>query len=203
MFLHYILNEDQESIICRFYKAQVKNPTINDWSVENDLKELGISQSNAEIETLKKDKFAEIVKQAVEERALQFLSSVKLKHAKVLQFVHIKLCMQEYLKPNKVQNINLSKFIFHARTRMLDCKTNFSNGHKNEEINCPLKCQEQDTQKHLLECRKIDPHCTVPCKDVPDYDDLFGVNVDKQMKIASILQERLCKRKKILSKGAN
>ena len=55
----------------------------------------------------------------------------------------------------------------------------------------------------LLECRKIDPHCTVPCKDVPDYDDLFGVNVDKQMKIASILQERLCKRKEILSKGAS
>ena len=80
---------------------------------------------------------------------------------------------------------------------MLDYKTNFSNGHKNEEMSRP------DTQKHLLECRKIDPHCTVPCKDVPDYDDLFGVNVDKQMKIASILQERLCKRKKILSKGAN
>ena len=86
---------------------------------------------------------------------------------------------------------------------MLDCKTNFSNGHKNEEMNCPLKCQDQDTQKQLLECRKNDPHCTVHCKDVPDYDDLFGVNVDKQMKIASILQERLCKRKKILSKGAN
>ena len=34
MFLHYILNEDQESLICRFYKAQVKNPTINDWSLD-------------------------------------------------------------------------------------------------------------------------------------------------------------------------
>ena len=68
MFLHYILNEDQESLICRFYKAQVKNPTINDWSVtvENDLKELGISQLNDEIETLKKENFAEILKQAVE-----------------------------------------------------------------------------------------------------------------------------------------
>ena len=114
MFLHYILNEDQESLICRFYKAQVKNPTLNDWSVtvENDLKELGISQSNEEIKTLKKEKFAEIVKQAVEESALQFLSSVKLKHTKVLHIVHTKLYTQEYLKPNKVHNINLSKFIF-------------------------------------------------------------------------------------------
>ena len=158
MCLHYILNEDQDSLICIFYKDQVKNPTINDWSliVENVLKELGISQSNEEIKTLKKEKFAEIVKQAVEERALQFLNSVKLKHTKVLHIVHKNLCMQEYLKPNKVQNINLSKFIFHARTRMLDCKTNFSNGHKNEEMNYSLKCQDQDTQKHLRECRKID-----------------------------------------------
>ena len=71
MILHYILNEDQESLIFRINKAQAKNQTINDWSVtvENDLKELGISQSNEEIKTLKKEKFAEIVKQAVEERA--------------------------------------------------------------------------------------------------------------------------------------
>ena len=54
----------------------------------NDLKELGISQSNEEIKTLKKEKFAEIVKQAVEERALQFLNSVKLKNTKVLHIVH-------------------------------------------------------------------------------------------------------------------
>ena len=133
MFLHYVLNEDQESLICRLYKAQVKNQTINDWSltVENDLKELGISQSNEEIKTLKKEKFAEIVEQIVEERALQFLNSVSLKHTNVLHIVHTKLCMQEYLKSNKVQNIYHSKFIFQARTRMLDCKTNISNEHKN------------------------------------------------------------------------
>ena len=67
--------------------------------------------------------------------------------------------MQEYLKPQNVQNINLSKSIFHARTRMLDCKTNFSNGYKNEEKNCPLKCQNKDTQKHLLVGGKIDVQC--------------------------------------------
>ena len=171
-------------------------------TVENDIKELGIKQSYEDIKSLKKEKFADIVKKAIEEKALKYLNSIKLKHTKVLHIVHRRLCMQEYLKPHNVQNINLSKFIFHTRTRMLDCKTNFSNGYKNEEMNCPLQCQNQDTQKHLLVCGKIDDQC-ISGLIIPEYDDLFGVNVDKQMKIAAMLQERFLKRKKMIAKGFN
>ena len=204
MFLHYILNQDQGSLIYRFYTAQEKNPSRNDWSVtvENDIKELGIKQSYEDIKSLKKEKFADIVKKAIEEKALKYLNLIKLKHTKVLHIVHRSLCMQEYLKPHNVQNLKLSKFIFHARTRMLDCKTNFSNGYKNEEMNCPLQCQHQDTQKHLLVCGKIDDQC-ISGLTIPEYDDLFGVNVEKQIKIAAMLQERFLKRKKMIARGFN
>ena len=168
--------------------------------VENYIKELGIKLSFEDIKSMKKDKFGDIVEQVIEEKALKYLNSIKLKHTKVLHIVHRRLCMQEYLKPHNL--INLSKFIFHARTRRLDCKTNFSNGYKNEEMNCPLQCQNQDTQKHLLVCGKIDDQC-ISGLIIPEYDDLFGVNVDKQMKIEAMLQERFLKRKKIIAKGFN
>ena len=43
-FLHYILNENSESMMYRFLQAQLKNRTIRDWAskVMEDLKSLGM-----------------------------------------------------------------------------------------------------------------------------------------------------------------
>ena len=44
MFLHYLLNEDEKSLINRFLKIQMENPSKQDWihSVEKDLEFLDI-----------------------------------------------------------------------------------------------------------------------------------------------------------------
>ena len=44
MFLHYILNEEKDSLIHRCFDAQTKKPCKNDWilSVYEDLEELDI-----------------------------------------------------------------------------------------------------------------------------------------------------------------
>ena len=69
-------------------------------------------------------------------------------------------------------------------------------------MNCPWQCENQDTQKHLLVCGKIDDHC-ISGLTIPEYDDLFGVNAEKQIKIAAMLQERFLKRKKMIARGFN
>jgi hypothetical protein len=197
MFLHYILTEDPDCLIYRFYSAQRKNPSRNDWSVtvENDIEDLGISQTIDEIKSMKKEKFGKMLKKSIEEKTLKYLNKIKLKHTKVLHIVHNSLCLQEYLKPENVKSVNLSKFLFQSRTRMLEVKTNFRNDTKNEDMSCPLNCKDEDDQKHLLECDQIDANCIIG-EDVPKYEDLFGNNVVKQMKIAPMLQSRLQKRKK-------
>ena len=45
MFYHYILNEDSDALLYRFYKAQAKEPVKNDWSltINENLNELKIS----------------------------------------------------------------------------------------------------------------------------------------------------------------
>jgi predicted CopG family antitoxin len=204
MFLHYILSEDKDSLKYRCFTAQRKSPSRNDWSVtvEKDFVDLGITQTYEEIKSMKKEKFGDMVKKLIEEKTINYLNSIKLKHTKVMHIVHNSLCLQEYLKPENVQSVNLSKFLFQSRTRMLEVKTKLRNDFKNEDLNCPLKCQNEDDQKHLLECDKIDANCIIGV-EAPEYRDIFGNNVGKQMKIAAMLQTRMQKRKKIMTSNRN
>ena len=52
MFLHYILNQNEESLLKKFFNAQIENSTKTDWTsqIKKDLTELGI---NLEIEDIK------------------------------------------------------------------------------------------------------------------------------------------------------
>ena len=121
MFLHYILTEDEESLISRFHRAQCKNPCKNDWSisVDNDFKELGISLSFDAIKSMKKEKFGTFLKELIEEKALCYLNNIKIKHSKVLNILHRSLSLQEYLMPENVQNIQMSNSFFKPELKWL------------------------------------------------------------------------------------
>ena len=200
MFLHYILNQDKDSLIYRIFEAQVRNPSKNDWSetVKQDLEELGIENTFSQIKSLQQDKFRSVVRKAIEEKTYRFLTNLKLKHSKVKHIEHKSLVLQEYLQPRNVQSIQLSKFLFQSRTRMLECRVNFRNRYKNEDLLCPLKCGSLDDQKHILECSEIDVNAIID-QEIPEYEDLFGNDVKKQTKVASILQNKYRKRKKMTS----
>ena len=81
---------------------------------------------------------------------------------------------------------------------MLECRVNFRNRYKNEDLLCPLKCGSLDDQKLILECSEIDVNAIID-QEIPEYEDLFGNDVKKQTKVASILQNRYRKRKKMTS----
>ena len=68
-FLHYILNEDEESMVNKFFKSQVKNKTKKDWvnSVLDDLESLGLADLSWEhIRSMKKGIFMNMVKEKIE-----------------------------------------------------------------------------------------------------------------------------------------
>ena len=61
-FLHYILNEDQESMVNRFFHSQMKMRTKKDWvtTVLEDLKDLRLSDMSMEqLRKMKKSLFHE------------------------------------------------------------------------------------------------------------------------------------------------
>ena len=65
---------------------------------------------------------------------MEYMNKLKLSHSKVENIKHNELRMQEYLQHQNIENIQTAKFIFEARTRMLDVKTNFKNKYQKHKI---------------------------------------------------------------------
>ena len=140
--------------------------------------------------------FQNFISQVIEEKALEYLNTLKLSHSKVENIKHNELKIQEYLQPQNIENIQTAKFLFEARTRMVDVKTNFKNKYPKNELKCPFKCDADDTQMHLLECEKLETNTLV--KEMPKYQDIFSTNTEKQNKVARMLEGRVQMRKKLM-----
>ena len=61
------------------------------------------------------------------------MNKLKLSHSKVESVEHKSLELQEYFQPQNMESIQLSKFLFQARTRMLELKCNFKNKHSKKD----------------------------------------------------------------------
>ena len=93
----------------------------------------------------------------------------------------------------------MAKFIFQARSRMLDVKANFG-----KKVPCPV-CQNPnttDTQQHLLRCEKLCDNVIVVGGHVPQYEDLFSKEAKKVLGIGLILSRHFNRRKQILNNTA-
>ena len=109
MFLHYLLNESESSLLNQALLHQMKNPSKNDWinQVKNDFKVLEISLDANEIKELSEDGFRNFVKEKSDEKALEYLNKLKAKHSKVLHIEHTKLEVQPYLCPENVIDVQI------------------------------------------------------------------------------------------------
>ena len=96
LFLQYILQQDEESLLHKFFKAQMENPVKGDWApqVEQDLKDLDIKYSFEEIKSMSKQTFKVKVKSAIKIKAFEWLQSEKNKLKKVKDIVFTKFKMQ-------------------------------------------------------------------------------------------------------------
>ena len=74
MFLHYILNQKQDSLIFKFFKAQLENPVKGDWSeqVKSDISEIDLKLTMEEISILSKESFRTKLKNAINTAAFKW-----------------------------------------------------------------------------------------------------------------------------------
>ena len=153
MFLHYILTRDRSELLSRFFYAQLENPAKNDWTeeVKETLKELNITLTFSEIQSMKKDPFQKHVKMKVKEAAFKALMNMKESHSKMDNLTYKKLDMKSYLKCSSSFSKKASS-LFRYRTNMADVKINFKNKYSSFSLLCPMGCEKEDSQLHLLEC---------------------------------------------------
>ena len=203
MFHHYILNEDNESLINRFSKLQSRKPVKNDWSltVKQNLETLNITLSENEIQHLSIYSYQKIVNTAIKKEALNYLNALKNKHSKVMHIRYSKLEMQDYLMPSSF-SAEVAKFAFQCRSRMINVGANYKEGGKKKFSTCPV-CKvttEYDSQQHLMWCKAVYVNI-VTGQTTPIYDDLFGENLEKRMQIVNFLQRNYLKRKQLIKQN--
>ena len=198
MFLYYILNEDEKSLISRFFQVQLRQPCKGDWctTVIEDLEYLEIHLTLDQIKSASKGQFSKLIDECIVEKALIYLSEEKKKKSKVSQIVHNDLNLQKYFNSKDV-SLQLSKFIFVLRSRMLEVQANFPS--KFSIRFCPVCKDEttQDDQAHLLLCPQLNDQQVV--STLPNYEDLFSKDLNKQVQVASIIHKNFRKRLKICS----
>ena len=201
MFLYYILHEDPKSMIFKFFEAQRKNPTRKDWvtTIKNDLEELNINLQFEEIMKMKKSELRNILKQKIEIKVMKRLEKLKNMHSKVNHIKHEFLRIQNYLKSTGVQITKEERqLIFKMRCRVTDLKMNFKR--KYEDHNCEACKQEEETQKHILECKEIQKkQQSIKCN--LEYEKLFHGNLNDKIEIARTFKENMEIRESIREDG--
>ena len=180
-FLHTILNEEKNSLIYKFFQAQWKYKTKKDWTtlIQNDLEYLELHlMSLEEIKNMRKHKFRNIVKQKLEEKTFQKLEKIKRGHSKVEHLEHNRIKMQKYLQPNS-QNYTkeVAQLIFEIRGKMTSVKTNFKG--KYNEFECRACKVEQEDQKHVYECKKLNQEVIET-----EYEKIFNGTVREKVRLA-------------------
>ena len=149
MYLHHILTRDDNALIKKVFMAQVQNTTKGDWCevVREDLDSIGLSTlSFDDIGMKSKENLKGIVNTAIERTAFEILEEEKLSLTKVAGLSYSKLEMQDYLRESS-STIRLKRLAYKWRTRMVKVGWNYGDKGK-----CPICLEEDDTQRHLLEC---------------------------------------------------
>ena len=161
MFLQNILQEDQNCLISKFFHAQYKKPGKNDWSLtaRQNLEELNLNLDFEDIRKMSKFQFHSKASKAMSKLAFEYLLKEKNKggteQGKVSHIKFSELKLQKYFIPNNT-SVKMAKFIFHARCRMLDLKTNYKNRNYSDMF-CPIcnNPETTDSQQHLLVCPSL------------------------------------------------
>ena len=190
-FLKYILQQDQTSLIYRFFQVQRDTANKYDWisTVIKDIEELDLKLTIDDIQIMPKSTFKRLVNLKTKENALNYLNELKSAHTKVMDIVHNELEMQTYLSPNICEmTVDDAKYIFLLRSRMVDVKANYKG--KYFDYLCTECGKEEETQQHVLECSKLIGKNEM-LTYIPNYYDIFSEEVEEQLYVARILRENM------------
>ena len=98
MFLHYLLQQNEKSLLYSFFQKQHECPSKGDWwlDVQKDLTELKLTTSLDKISKISKLSFKSKIKVAIQEAAFEFLKCSKNEKSKLKDLLYDELTIQKY-----------------------------------------------------------------------------------------------------------
>ena len=176
LFLQYILQQDEESLLKRFFLLQLELPTKGDWASTclKDLKELKIDLSLEDIKKISENKFRKLLKVRSRENAFIYLKGKQGTKGK--ENNHKDLSMAEYLQPaNNLITIEEKQRIFSMKNRMTNIPANYPK--PNQEYTC--YCGKKEDMIHVYNCEILNNGR----KPKLEYEKLYNGTIIQQIEV--------------------
>ena len=194
IYLQHILKQKhKQTLLFRFFKAQIENPNKNDWvsSVVQDLCSAKIDLELIEIENMTEERYKTLCKQKVKTLAFEYLMEKKSNRQNRTKLNYDSLNMAKYLQADEFNfTIQEKQNLFKCRMNDIDVKANRT--WKYDNLNC-MACNEPnqiETQEHVLCCKSLTEKNS-QISYIPSYNDLFNDETEKQIYTSRILCENL------------
>ena len=152
-FLHYILQQDKNSLLFQMLSAMIEKPTRNDWASFAKLlvQKYNLNLTLLEIENMKTSSFKKLVKTKMEEVAFSELTQRQKLKEKGRTIKYTRLCMATYLLPEAKLTTEEKTEIFALRCQMNENPCNFG-----DKIKCQMGCLQIQENEHILNCPQMD-----------------------------------------------
>ena len=193
MYLHHILKQDRNSLVYRFFLAQLSNPTKGDWVSEilEIMEEVKLGLELEEIGFISKHRFKSLVRNIVKKKAFKYLIDKKEErislHTKGKELRYSELKMAQYLGASDIEmSIYEKKWLYKCRIEDIDLEANrrWNNG----DIQCKNCLNTEMNQRHLLYCKYLLGKSEI-VSYIPEYDDLFKEDIKEQLYISRLLKQ--------------
>ena len=191
LFLKYILNQSQDSMINKFYQLQLESSAKGDWTTMcmNDLKNLEINESLDDIKKMSIYSFKKMLNKKLSESALSYLTGKQ--GSKGGEIVYTKLELADYLSPICKQPIDTKRRTFEIRNRMWNIPANFSS--KEIKHKCCI-CQEDETMEHIYTCEKLNIKAPKT-----EYRQIFSNNPNLIFEVQDRFENNCTRREKLIN----
>ena len=146
---------------------------------------------------MSKESFKHFIKEKIKTAAFNYLRKLQEKHSKIRDIVYTKLEIQQYMVSPVFLDEEVN--ILHSlRSRAVDCKANYRNMYKDDDMLCILCKTEYCDQKHILACsvllNALQTMETSRSKII--YEDIFNEDTSKQKEVTALYRTLLDIRKK-------
>ena len=198
IFLQYILQQKESTMVKVVFTATSENPLQNDFvdTCKKYLQTLKIDLTFEEIRQMSVYKFKKLVKQKTSEAAFEYLIKKKNSQSKIKDLEYRHLEIQEYLLEGN-ENTEVSKLIYKCRGKTLDIKTHKS--WKYEDKLCVGCKTNVETENELLACDGFGNE--EEDQDTLSYNLVFSELVSDRIRVAKIIKKRIKTRQAILDNG--
>ena len=173
-YLHYLVTQDENSMLYKFFSAQWKYPSKSDWTeqVRLDLADFGLPADLEYIKEKSKSKFAKLVK--IKAKEFTFFSYLERNLSKLENLFYKELKLQKYLELENL-TVKQAQSLFSYRTRMANFSENFR-GPSGPQL-CPICKTHLDSQHLSFQCPQVKENVKIE----GEYNKIFTDNTDTKL----------------------